>query len=187
MGAVLLQNGVEYFNPDLAAQRILSFNPGISLEQANAAAWHEGKRLLERAIREKLNLAFETTLGGKTIANLLDEAFSQGVEVRIWYVGLDSVDRHIARVRSRVAQGGHDIPEERVRQRYVQSRLNLIRLLPRLTELLLFDNSFEADPHAGATPKPKLLLHLVRREVRETGKLTEVPAWAKPVLAAVLR
>jgi len=186
MGAILMQSGVEYFNPDLAAQRILSANPGMSLEQANSAAWHEGKRLLERAIDERLDFAFETTLGGKTIASLLDHALAQGIEVRIWYVGLDSVERHIARVRARVARGGHDIPEERIRERYLQSRLNLIRLLSHLTELLLFDNSIEADPHTGATPEPKLLLHLVRGKVRETCALTEVPAWAKPILAVVL-
>lgn len=187
IGAMLLQSGVEYFNPDLASQRIVSANPAVSQEQANSAAWHEGKRLLERAIHERLNFAFETTLGGKTIPNLLDRALSQGVEVRIWYVGLDSIERHIARVRSRVAHGGHDIPEQRIRERYVRSRLNLIRLLPRLTELLLFDNSFEADPHTDATPKPKLLLHLVRGKVAESCKLVDVPAWAKPILAAALK
>ena len=187
MGAVLRRQGADYFNPDLAAQRILSANPGISQEQANSAAWHEGKRLLERAIAEKLNFAFETTLGGQTIATRLGQALAQGLEVRIWYVGLDSTERHLARVRSRVAQGGHDIPEERIRERYIQSRLNLIRLLPRLTELLLFDNSVEADPAAGRAPEPKLLLHTVRGRVRETCKLKYVPAWAKPILATALR
>src|SRR5438309_3936108 len=63
MGAMLLQRGVEYFNPDHAAQRILSANPGISQLEANSAAWHEGKRLLERAITEKLDFAFETKIG----------------------------------------------------------------------------------------------------------------------------
>src|SRR5260221_605369 len=110
MGAMLLQQGVEYSNPDHAAQRILSVNPGISQANANSAAWYEGKRLLERAITERLDFAFETTLGGKTITNLLDKALLEGVEVRVWYVGLEGVERHIARVRSRVAQGGHDIP-----------------------------------------------------------------------------
>jgi predicted ABC-type ATPase len=100
---------------------------------------------------------------------------------------LDSVERHIARVRSRAARGGHDIPEERIRERYVQSRLNLIRLTPRLTELRLFDNSFEADPHTGAVPEPKLLLHLIRGRVRKTCQLAEVPNWAKPIFAAALR
>lgn len=187
MGAMLLRSGVEYFNPDLAAQRILSANPALSQEQANSAAWHEGKRLLERAIDEKLDFAFETTLGGQTIARLLDLALTQGVEVRIWYVGLDSVERHLARVRSRVARGGHDIPETKIRERYLQSRLNLIRLLPRLTELLLFDNSVEADPHTGAAPGPQLLLHLVQGKVDETCELMDVPGWAKPILAVALK
>jgi len=188
MGAMLLRQGVEYFNPDLAAQHILSANPGISQEQANSAAWHEGKRLLERAIAEKLDFAFETTLGGKTIATLLDKALTDGLEVRIWYVGLDSVERHLARVRSRVAQGGHDIPSERIQERYVQSRLNLIRLLPRLTELLLFDNSVEADLRAGTALEPKLLLHIVRRgKIRDICKLNDVPEWAKPILATALK
>jgi len=81
MGAMLLQQGVDSFNPDHAAQRILSANPGTSRLEANSAAWHEGKRLLDRAIAEKLDFAFETTLGGKTIANLLDQALPEGIEV----------------------------------------------------------------------------------------------------------
>src|SRR5450432_3103906 len=93
MGSMLLQQGLEFFNPDQAALRILSANPGISQMQANSAAWHEGRRLLERAIAGKLDFAFETTLGGKTIAALLDRALEQRIEVRIWYVGLDSVER----------------------------------------------------------------------------------------------
>jgi len=110
-----------------------------------------------------------------------------GIEVRIWYVGLDSVERHLARVRSRVAQGGHDIPSERIQERYVQSRLNLIRLLPRLTELLLFDNSVEADLRAGTALEPKLLLHIVRGKIRDICKLNDVPEWAKPILATALK
>jgi predicted ABC-type ATPase len=187
MGAMLLQQGVEYFNPDHAAQRILSANPGLSQVEANGAAWHEGKRLLERAIAEKLDFAIETTLGGKTIANLLDKALLEGIEVSIWYVGLDGVERHITRVRSRVAQGGHDIPEERIRERYIQSRINLIRLLPRLTELLVYDNTEEADPGTGRAPEPRLILRMVRGRVRETCKMIRVPEWAKPIVMAALK
>lgn len=187
MGALLLQNGVEFFDPDHAARRILSANPGISQAEANAAAWHEGKRLLERAIAEKLDFAMETTLGGKTIANLLDKALSEGIEVRIWYVGLDGVELHIARVRKRVARGGHDIPEARIRERYVKSRINVIRLLPRLTELLLYDNSAEADPHAGKVPEPTLILHMVGGRAKEMCQLIRVPQWAKPIVAAALK
>lgn len=184
---MFLAYGVEYFNPDVAAKEITSRNPGISQVEANSAAWQEGKRLLERAIAEKLDFAFETTLGGRTITALLEEALAEGVEVRIWYVGLATVELHIARVRSRVRKGGHPIPEERIRERYVQSRLNLIRLLPKLTELLLYDNSEDADPGAGKAPEPKLLLHLVGGRINRCCDLFEVPEWAKPVIAAAIK
>ncbi|HZS28417.1 MAG TPA: zeta toxin family protein [Candidatus Angelobacter sp.] len=187
MGAMFLEQGVEYFNPDTAARRVLSTNPGLSQAEANSLAWYEGKRLLERAIAEKLNFAFETTLGGKTIPALLAKALSEGMQVRIWYVGLSSAELHISRVRSRVEQGGHDIPEEAIRQRYTQSRLNLIRLLPKLTELLLYDNSEEADPKAGEMPEPRLILHLVQDKVPRLCDLSQVPEWAKPIVAAAMK
>jgi predicted ABC-type ATPase len=185
-GAMFLVKGVQYFNPDAAAREIASRNPGISQIEANSAAWQEGKRLLERAIAEKLDFAFETTLGGRTIAGLLEKALAEGIEVCIWYVGLASVQLHIARVKSRVEQGGHAIPEERIRERYVQSRFNLIRLLPKLTELLLYDNSVEADPSAGETPQPKLLLHMVRGKMTRSCDPFEMPEWAKPIVAAAI-
>ncbi len=187
MGAMFLEKGVEFFNPDDATERILSANPGTSRVEANSAAWYEGKRLLERAIAEKLDFAFETTLGGRTITALLSRALSEGIEVRVWYVGLSNAELHIARVKSRVEQGGHEIPEGRIRARYTRSRLNLIQLLPNLTELLLYDNSEESDPKAGEIPKPKLILHLVKGRVFEICDLTHVPEWAKSVVAAATK
>ena len=185
-GAMLRQAGADYFNPDDAARLIRSASPGTSQEEANAAAWQQGKRLLERAIAERCDFAFETTLGGRTITRLLERALSSGIEVRVWYVGLDTPERHIARVRARVALGGHDIPEARVRDRFDTSRLNLIRLLPRLTELVVYDNSAEADPGSGAAPEPLLVLRWARGRITEACALPLTPGWAKPVLAAAM-
>lgn len=186
-GAMLLEQGVEYFNPGNAAAFIAEANSGIGLEDAQSAAWHEGKRLLERAIAEQLDFAFETTLGGNTITALLEKALNSGIEVRIWYVGLDSVERHIKRVRARVERGGHDIPEERIRERYAGSLLNLIRLMPKLTELRLYDNSLEADPRTGVMPEPRLVVHLDRGKLVTVCKLALTPNWAKPVILTALK
>lgn len=187
VGEAFKAQGVEFFNPDETARRIRAVNPEASQEEANGAAWQTGKRLLERAISERQTFAFETTLGGSTITTLLDQALSAGIEVRISYFALSSPELHIARVRSRVLRGGHDIPEDKIRGRYDQSRLNLIRLLPKLTELLLYDNSCEADPHTGALPKPLLVLHLKRGRVLKTCDLALVPEWAKPILMTASR
>jgi predicted ABC-type ATPase len=186
-GARLARASGDYFNPDTAAKRIRDDNPVISQDEANAAAWQESKRLLESAIAHRKDFVFETTLGGNTIAALLEKALAAGIEVHIFYVGLRSPELHIARVRARVLRGGHDIPENKIRERYDRSRLNLIRLLPHLTELLVYDNSHEADPHTGAMPKPLLVLHLKRGRVLKRCDLAHVPDWAKPILMAVPR
>ncbi len=187
LGEAFLAAKVHYFNPDNAAQRILAVNPGSSQAEANSAAWHEGRRLLERAIAERLDFAFETTLGGNTIPSLLAAAISEGIEVRIAYVGLNSAELHITRVRSRVEHGGHDIPEAAIRERYTQSRIHLIQLLPNLTELLLYDNSKEADPKNGKTPEPQLILHVIQGKVSKSCGMLQVPEWAKPIVAAAMK
>jgi predicted ABC-type ATPase len=186
-GAMLLQAGVEFYNPDAAARLFLFSGQGMTQEEANAAAWEQGRRLLERAIDERKDFAFETTLGGKTIASLLKKANTQGIEVRIWYVGLESPELHIARVRSRVELGGHYIPEAKIRERYARSRTNLIDLLPSLTELKVFDNTEEGDPQKGKSPRPELLLHQKAGRIVSLCDLRSVPQWAKPIVQAAMK
>jgi predicted ABC-type ATPase len=186
-GAMFRAKGADYFNPDNAAARIRDARPHVSEAEANSQAWNQGTRLLQRAIAERLNFAFETTLGGNTIPALLSSALSAGLEVRVWYVGLSSVELHMARVRGRVAKGGHPIPEQKIRERFDRSRLNLIRLLPRLTELLVYDNSSDANPDAGERPDPKLLLHMDSGKLVGACDLRLIPEWAKPIVAAALK
>lgn len=160
--------------------------PRMTQEAANGEAWQQGRRLLERAIAERLDFAFESTLGATTIPRLLAAASDRGCEVRAWYVGLDTVERHIARVRSRVRKGGHDIPEADIRRRFENSRLNLIHLMPKLTALRIFDNSDEADPSRGEAPRPRLVLHLDGTRIVAPRNLSGTPGWAKPIVAAAL-
>lgn len=194
-GAALRQSGAEFFNPDEAARRIAVANaqrrPLLSQAQINGAAWNEGRRLLRRAIAEHAHLAFETTLGGQTMTSLLEQAARAGLAVHIWFVGLADVELHIDRVRRRVAKGGHDIPVDKIRARFDNGRLNLVRLLPRLSELHLYDNSAEADPDAGVTPLPRFLIHCRERRILSPAKLKTLlettPAWAKPIAAACIK
>jgi predicted ABC-type ATPase len=186
-GAMIRAAGSDYFNPDEAARALIAANPGLDQLQANAAAWHQGRRLLERAINERKDFAFESTLGGSTMPRLLAEAASQGFEVRVWYVGLASPELHIERVSNRVRAGGHDIPESSIRRRWRHSRLNLVQLLPHLTELRVYDNSADADPAARRTPRPVLVLHLDHGEVVGPPELSSTPEWAKPIVAAALK
>lgn len=186
-GAALLQKKVEYFNPDLAARVLLEANPGLSGEAANGQAWEFGRQGLETALAQSLNFAFETTLGAKTIAQILLDGARDGAEIHLWYAGLSSPELHLRRVQARVAGGGHDIPEAKIRERYESSRANLIRLLPYLASLRVYDNSAEGDPKAGQRPKPLLLLHMVGGRMVTHVALDQVPQWAKPIMVAAIQ
>jgi predicted ABC-type ATPase len=186
-GAAFRAYGGDYYNPDEAARALLNAHPDMSATQANVAAWLHGRHLLEQAIAERLDFALETTLGGNTIVGILARAAAAGVRIHTWYVGLEGVELHLARVRSRVRRGGHDIPERDVRRRYERSRLNLIYLLPRLAALRVYDNSADADPAAGRIPRPTLVLHAERGTIRGPADLSATPEWAKPIVAAALK
>ena len=193
-GAALRQSGVDFFNPDEAARRIAiasrARKPPRTPAEINGAAWETGRRLLQRAIDERGDFAFETTLGGETIAAMLGHAAAAGLAVHVWFAGLTDVELHIDRVRRRVSKGGHDIPAKKIRERFERGRINLIRLLPHLTELYLYDNSAEADPDAGLATLPRLLLQCRRRRIvapTELRTLSRTPAWAKPIAAAAVK
>ena len=61
------------------------------------------------------------------------------------YVLLGTVERQIARVRGRVADGGHDVPEDRIRARRTRSFVQLAWFAEQVDRLLVFDNS-SAEP-----------------------------------------
>ena len=173
-GAYIRAAGGDYYNPDEFTRSLLRSNPGLDPAEANSLAWTRGKELLAHAIATGGDFVFETTLGANTIPRLLARAAE------------DSVAHHLRRVATRVADGGHDIPEAKIRERWENSRLNLIRLLPRLAELMVWDNSADADFATGA-PAPVLLLHLRKGEILAPKNLSSTPTWAKPIVAAALK
>ncbi|MEY3479893.1 MAG: hypothetical protein RIQ71_668 [Verrucomicrobiota bacterium] len=180
------RKGSPVFNPDAIARQIRTFHPDILLTLANAHAWQIGKSLLEQAITEGRDYRFETTLGGRTIAQLLERAAQSSHRLHIWFCGLASADLHLRRVRSRVAHGGHDIPEEKIRERWNRSRENLVRLLPCIDHLRVYDNSTEADPAEGYQPRPVLLLEMKQGKITAPADLSGAPDWAQPIIAAAI-
>lgn len=185
-GATLRSRRAEYYNPDEAARAHREAHPESTAAQANSAAWEFGRRLLEQAIRDRKDFAFETTLGGNTIVSLLEKAAGAGLDVRVWYAGLATAELHISRVRQRARLGGHDIPEEMIRRRYENSPRNLIRLMPILASLRVYDNSAPGDPAAGRAPKLILILHMEKGRIVGPKDLSRTPDWAKPIVARAM-
>jgi predicted ABC-type ATPase len=185
-GHLLERAGLSWFNPDTFARELIA-QSGCEQTQANAAAWQEGMRRLDEAIEHGSNYAFETTLGGRTVPARI-KAATRTHDVLMWFCGLSSPEQHIARVKARVATGGHDIPEAKIRERYPAALENLIALMPDLAHLQVYDNSVDV-ARGKAIPDPVLVAEM------EAGKLVwpddveslgRTPEWAKPLLEAAL-
>lgn len=187
-GHLLERAGMSWFNPDSFA-RELAAQTGCSMPEANAEAWQEGMRRLDVALAGGHSHAFETTLGGHTVPARIAEA-ARTHDVLMWFCGLASAEQHIARVRARVAAGGHDIPEASIRARWTRARENLIALMPLLAQLQVYDNSVEV-ARGAPVPDPALLLEMiggrmVMPDPADLSALAATPDWAKPLLEAAL-
>lgn len=185
-GHLLAQQGMPWFNPDTFARELLAAT-GCDQRTANVAAWHEGVRRLDEAIARRRSFAIETTLGGHTMPAKIAKA-SRTHDVLMWFCGLDSDAHHVARVRARVAAGGHDIPEAKIRERYPAALTNLIALLPKIARLQVYDNSTDA-ARGDPIPDPVLVAEILRGKLAwptAPDDLARTPAWARPVLAAAM-
>ena len=183
-GHLLTRAGLPWFNPDSFARELRAAT-GCDPTAANAAAWTEGMRRLDAAVQARQSFAFETTLGGRSVPARL-RAASRTHEVLVWFCGLASPELHLARVRQRVAAGGHDIPQAKIRERWHGAIANLIALLPHLAEVRLFDNSASVAP-GQPVPDPRPVAVIQRGRLAwpatdDAARLARTPDWAKPVL-----
>lgn len=100
-----------------------------------------GIKLRNQAIKQGKSFNEETTLCGKTIIKLFEKLKENGYKIDLYYVGLKNSDIALERIKNRVANGGHDIPAEKVRKRYEESRSNLEKVIPLCNSVSVFDNS----------------------------------------------
>ena len=185
-GHLLTRSGLTWFNPDQFARELLAAT-GCDQTAANAAAWAEGMRRLDEAVSARRSFAFETTLGGHSVAARL-KAAARTHDVVVWFCGLASPELHIARVQARVAAGGHAIPETKIRERWTASIAHLIALLPDLAEVRVFDNSTSVAP-GESVPDPVPVARIARGRLMwpqptDWQALRDTPDWAKPVVEA---
>lgn len=107
--------------------------------------------------------------------NLLRSALAQGYRTYLYYVATDDPDINVARVAERVKNGGHDVPEEKIRSRYVRSLDLLMDAIRSSTRAYIFDNS--------GNKSRRIWLAEVTNGTELELKVDVVPAWfAKAVL-----
>lgn len=128
----------EFVNADEIAKGLSPFNP-------DAVAIQSGRMMLQRInelLDEDKSFAFETTLSTRSYISLVKKAQSQGYKITLLFLYLDSIELAINRVQVRVKEGGHNIPKEVIKRRYIKGLKNLFELyIPVVDKWLLMNNS----------------------------------------------
>ena len=129
----------EFVNADEIARGISPFQPEKVAFEAGRIMLHRIKELLAK----DQTFAFETTLATKSYKNLILEAKSKNYQISLVFFWLEKVQIAIERVATRVREGGHDIPTDVIKRRYIYGLKNLFDIyIPLADNILLFDNSF---------------------------------------------
>ena len=127
-----------FINADLIAA-------GLSPFRSEATAVRAGKLMLNMIddyVRRGESFSFETTLSGRVYARLIPIWQTLGYWVKLFFLQLPAPEMAIARVRQRVAEGGHNVPEEVIRRRFHAGRRNFESIYRGLVnEWVVYDNS----------------------------------------------
>lgn len=91
-------------------------------------------------ISRNVSFTQETTLSGYKTEATAKQVKELGYYVRMFYVGLDTLDESIMRIRNRVQRGGHDIPQDDVTRRFASRWDAVAKVLPYCDEAEFYDN-----------------------------------------------
>jgi len=129
---------LEFVNVDLIASGLSPFDPERAALKAGRIMLEQIHSLAERGV----DFGFETTLSGKTYVKVLEEVNKRGYLIHIFFLWISDVELALERIRLRVRNGGHHIPEDVVRRRFIRSLPNFLRIYkPLANSWVIFDNS----------------------------------------------
>lgn len=128
----------EFVNADEIAK-------GLSPFQPEKVSFEAGRIMLNRIdelFQKEVDFAFETTLSAKSYLSIVKKAQNQGYFVTLIFFWLNSFELAKQRVKVRVNEGGHNIPEDVIERRYVRGIKNFFEIyLNNCDNVMLFDNS----------------------------------------------
>ena len=97
-------------------------------------------RKIDECLEKGISFTQETTLSGARTERTIRRAKERGYTIRLYSIGLDTMEESLGRIANRVAKGGHDIPKADVERRFQSRFTDVLRVLPYCDEARFFDN-----------------------------------------------
>jgi predicted ABC-type ATPase len=166
---------IEFVNADLLALKHFGHSATTAAESATGQRLAEERRAA--LLSERKSLIVESTFSHPSKVDLVREAKTLGYKVALYHVNVRSSDISVFRVASRVTKGGHDVPENKTRERFVRNQPLIREAVLLADSAMIFDNSKIGSPHA-------LAITFDRGRVAQVND--PVPAWARELYAQEL-
>lgn len=143
----LSNNDIIYLNADYCARadpEIAKMQDGL---EKSIRAQKRTEDLIKGMIAEGLPFAWETVFSHESRLEIMKFSKQKGYRIHLTYITTKHPDINVARVHDRFLQGGHDVPEDKIRRRYERSVSFLPQMILIADEVLVYDNSYEkTDP-----------------------------------------
>ena len=153
-----------FYNADSIAEGLGDANrPEQQMRARNLVDTETAERLRE-------SFGFESTWSGQSRPAIVRRAHGQGYETQAIFLGTNDVGINIARVRRRVLEGGHDVPEKEITRRWARALENLLATWEELDLIDVLDSSTET---------VRVIAQKQGRQTRLT--VSEIPPWATPI------
>jgi predicted ABC-type ATPase len=131
-----------WIDPDQIARSIADRRREAFITDAVSREAFTQARYTRRTYASDLrSFGFETVFSHGSNLAFLRALKAVGYEVHLYYLSTDDVEINVARVRVRVARGGHSVPDDKVRERYARSVLLLSLAVRYCDRVVLYDNS----------------------------------------------
>lgn len=141
-----------FFDTFLSVEELTFVNADVLAAELEVGAYEAAnfaERMRQELVADGKSFVFETVLSdpvGEKV-EFLRLAAMKGYAVVLFFIGLDSENTSIKRVAQRVTQGGHDVPDEKIRSRYQRTLSNLRHAIRVLPTVAIFDNSDLRQPY----------------------------------------
>lgn len=127
-----------FINADLIAQGLSPFLPQTAAIKAGKLVLSQIHEFSEMGV----DFAFESTLAGKSYVNLCKILKAKDYKLHLFFLWIPNAELAIARIKDRVTEGGHNVPNQDVKRRFRRSIFNFFKLYqPLLDSWMLFNNA----------------------------------------------
>jgi predicted ABC-type ATPase len=167
-----ISSQLEFVNADLYEQSHLQHITDLQKRSEAARDWADSRR--ETLLNAKVGFVSETVFSHESKLALITQAQAMGFDVVLYVVSLDDPQRLLARVSQRVQEGGHNVPAQRILERYPRTMANLKKAV-RLADLAFVYDAAEVERGAH------LLVAMGERQ-QTTRLVTDLPRWVQVLL-----